>query len=321
VVESERRSERPVERQSERQSEGQSERQNERQSERPAEIIPERAVVVPPSPLEISADELIKKPGEEKGESAFSALDALRALSPQAQTQPPPPPGTPSQVMPPAPVPMVPEGPPPPPPPPPVRPGPVRSAAVDHTLSQVPISLGRGGGQAAERPAPRPRRPVERIERIEPDSASTGDIPRNVAGFFPRLGALLVDDVILLAVNLLLLSPVFLILFFRGELQPHEADWAFLVVAGLCGVLIVAADLWYVVGGWARTGRTPGKSLLGLAVVGLESSGGGGIGVRRALLRAVCVGFLGFGAILVLFRKDRRALHDLLAGTWVVKTR
>jgi uncharacterized RDD family membrane protein YckC len=30
--------------------------------------------------------------------------------------------------------------------------------------------------------------------------------------------------------------------------------------------------------------------------------------------------FLGIGYLLVLFRKDRRALHDLLAGTRVVRT-
>jgi uncharacterized RDD family membrane protein YckC len=89
--------------------------------------------------------------------------------------------------------------------------------------------------------------------------------------------------------------------------------------------MILGANLWYVVGGWARTGRTPGKALLRLSVVAAGPPvAGPGIGLRRAFVRFLCYGLSGgllcIGYLLVLFRKDRRALHDLLAGTRVVRT-
>ena len=147
------------------------------------------------------------------------------------------------------------------------------------------------------------------------------------AGFLPRVLATLVDAIILLALNLLLLSPVFLVLLFREAFQSADLlrDWAFLGILVGCGVLIFGANLWYVVGGWARTGRTPGKALLRLSVV---TSGPPvpvpGIGLKSASVRFLAWNLsgalLGVGYLLVLFRKDRRALHDLVAGTRVVRT-
>ena len=189
----------------------------------------------------------------------------------------------------------------------------------DATLSQFPIREG-GRPASAERPAPaaRPRkaRPSAAWEARGPDAAS----------FFPRLLATLVDGVILLALNLLLLSPVFLVLLFREAFQSADLlrDWAFLGILVGCGVLILGANLWYVVGGWARTGRTPGKALLRLAVVHAGPGSAAGIGLRAAFVRFLAWNLsgslLGIGFLLVLFRKDRRALHDLLAGTRVVRT-
>ncbi len=71
--------------------------------------------------------------------------------------------------------------------------------------------------------------------------------------------------------------------------------------------------------GWAATGRSVGGALLGLRVTARD---GGPLDVRRALVRVVAfpvsfatagVGFLG-----ILFGRERRALHDVIAGTAVV---
>lgn len=151
--------------------------------------------------------------------------------------------------------------------------------------------------------------------------------PRNAANPFARLLAALVDAVILTAINLLLFVPVFLIDYFRTELQPRDAapDWAFRGVTALSILLAALANALYVVGGWAWRGRTPGKSLLGLTVVKRGEIGGRGIGWKAALIRAVVLVLaglpLGLGWVWAFFDKEKRAFHDLAAGTWVVRSR
>jgi len=192
---------------------------------------------------------------------------------------------------------------------------------ADATLSQFPIR----GGKVPSSPA-RPA-PAVRVRKPRP-TATYGPAGAEAAGFFPRLLATLVDSVILLALDLLLLSPVFLVLLFRDAFQSADLlrDWAFLGILAGCGLMIFGANLWYVVGGWARTGRTPGKALLRLSVVEAgPPAAGPGIGLRKAFVRFLAYNLsgslAGIGFLLVLFRKDRRALHDLVAGTRVVRTR
>ena len=74
--------------------------------------------------------------------------------------------------------------------------------------------------------------------------------------------------------------------------------------------------------------QTVGKLLLRIQIVEVQNGKPGGP-VRAFLLRALvptmieCIPFLGFAFWLVdtcfIFREDRRCIHDLLAGTRVVK--
>ena len=70
----------------------------------------------------------------------------------------------------------------------------------------------------------------------------------------------------------------------------------------------------------ALMGATPGKRLLGLAVVAAD---GHRPSPRRAAARAalslLSFALLGLGALLALFTRSGRALHDFLAGTFVVE--
>ena len=81
--------------------------------------------------------------------------------------------------------------------------------------------------------------------------------------------------------------------------------------------------LWwcYFIVGWGLLGATPGKWAMGLRIVDYRQRCP--IGPTRAALRlaAYCVSSIMFewGHLLVLVRNDRRALHDVLAGTRVVK--
>jgi uncharacterized RDD family membrane protein YckC len=85
------------------------------------------------------------------------------------------------------------------------------------------------------------------------------------------------------------------------------------VAAGLA--FIVWAFLYFAVP-LAVLGRTPGKGLLGLKV---QMVGGDPLTGRRAALRTLALPLsfvlFCFGLFLGLFRKDRRTLHDLIAGT------
>ncbi|GAA4807605.1 hypothetical protein GCM10025786_09160 [Nocardioides caeni] len=69
----------------------------------------------------------------------------------------------------------------------------------------------------------------------------------------------------------------------------------------------------------AISGRTIGKAVVGLRVVTrLGSPVGPGASLLRVLLLPLSTSFLGLGALLIVVRRDRRGLHDLLVGTCVV---
>lgn len=101
-------------------------------------------------------------------------------------------------------------------------------------------------------------------------------------------------------------------------LPPSLATTSF--IAGGCGALWVAYAWYYWIHGWARRGGTPGLRLLGLRLVDTQFRQP--VGYARAWLRALAclasVATLGVGWLLPFFRRDRRAFHDLLAGTQVV---
>ncbi len=84
------------------------------------------------------------------------------------------------------------------------------------------------------------------------------------------------------------------------------------------GTLIGAT---YTVGFWTATAATPGKMLMKLKVVDEK---GDPIAIDKAILRYV--GYwvstitLLIGFLMIAFRQDNRGLHDLLAGTNVVRT-
>ncbi len=75
----------------------------------------------------------------------------------------------------------------------------------------------------------------------------------------------------------------------------------------------------YMAGSLAATGRTIGKAVLGLQVVEADGSR---LRARAALIRTAVfpLSFLlfGIGLLLGLIRRDRRELHDLIAGTAVI---
>lgn len=90
--------------------------------------------------------------------------------------------------------------------------------------------------------------------------------------------------------------------------------------SGIVGLWIA---LWwcYFIVGWGLLGATPGKWACGLRIIDHHQRCP--IGPVRAMLRLAAYSVssvtLGWGHLLVVFRSDRRALHDILAGTRVVR--
>ena len=102
----------------------------------------------------------------------------------------------------------------------------------------------------------------------------------------------------------------------RVLLQPVWSARA----AGVIGMWI-AVWLAYFIVGWGLLGGTPGKLLLKLRVA--DHRRRCPIGPTRALLRLVayCTSSLtlGIGHLVLALRGDRRTLHDVLAGTLVLR--
>jgi uncharacterized RDD family membrane protein YckC len=84
-------------------------------------------------------------------------------------------------------------------------------------------------------------------------------------------------------------------------------------------VLFVAWEFFYFGYSWAMSGRTAGMALLGVRVVRADGQAvDPRHGVLRALVFPLSFLLLGLGFLGILVQRERRALHDLIAGTAVV---
>ena len=156
----------------------------------------------------------------------------------------------------------------------------------------------------------------ERLKREEQTSA-----PR-WGGFFRRCWAFLADILVLCLFSLLLfyLGAVG----YRVGLAAHQHSLSWETWVGLFQVLLVA---WiFLVCGYfvllhGMEGRTVGKWLFGLRVVGAREER---ITYGQALIR--WIGLLLFaplvvGFLRILWNREKRGWHDLLARTWVIRER
>lgn len=143
----------------------------------------------------------------------------------------------------------------------------------------------------------------EQAAKIAPPRAAAARLAP--AGFFRRLLAQIIDGVLAFLVGL---GVSFVA---GGPLDPTGG-----MVMSL--TLLVVGVLLHV-GGWVMGGASPGKKLLGLVVC--DDKGRQGLSLGKALLRYVgyfvsslplCAGYL-----IALFHPQKKALHDLIAGTVV----
>jgi uncharacterized RDD family membrane protein YckC len=134
------------------------------------------------------------------------------------------------------------------------------------------------------------------------------------AGFVSRLLAFALDIVVSLG---LFTAVVALISSIVGLLAGHSYD------INRHGLIIeVLFGVWafiYFAFQWASNGNTLGMAVFGIRVV---TKDGREISRWQALERTAALPlsflFLGLGFVISLFQRERRALHDLIAGTCVV---
>lgn len=163
----------------------------------------------------------------------------------------------------------------------------------------------------------------------EDEKASSPAILPSCAHFPRRVVATLIDMAIFSGITALLLAPLLpteanvasISTFDRLMSVLKSREWS----SHASGSLGIWIALWwsYFVVGWGWAGATPGKWAVGLRVVDHRSRYP--IGISRGLLRLVAYIVsslsLGIGHLLILVRRDHRALHDVLSGTRVIKHR
>lgn len=152
-------------------------------------------------------------------------------------------------------------------------------------------------------------------------------VPVRVAGFWRRLVATFVDGLVLLVTAV----PLFYALT-RATAEPGplrgglslDGALQFLAVDPL-DILLWLLPLLGIVGLYfvlftALSGRTPGQKLVGIRVI---NRAGGPPGPWRAMLRlaGTALGLApgGLGSLWMAFDREKRAFHDYLTGTYVVR--
>jgi len=160
-------------------------------------------------------------------------------------------------------------------------------------------------------------------EALPTSDYTVGLVPGPPAGLGWRLLAAALNLLLFSAGSLVPFAPLLAVGYLQGNLlapgvvAPGARVQA--LVAGGCAALWLVYAFFYVVHGWARRGGTPGMRLLGLRLLDWRQQTP--IGWARAWLRlaalAVTVLTLGLGFFTIALRRDRRALHDALAGTQV----
>lgn len=152
--------------------------------------------------------------------------------------------------------------------------------------------------------------PVEAAEELEEEMLQ-------YRGVWIRLAALVIDGLVIMVINLI-----------GGQVFGTESTLASWLVPIICAI--------YFIGFWSWRGQSLGKLVVGVQIVRIDGSP---IGVGRAVLR-----YLGYfmylliarflpgpdytvfiviavGLFIVALSRQKRGLHDLIAGTVVINSR
>ena len=149
---------------------------------------------------------------------------------------------------------------------------------------------------------------------VKPPAAARDSLQGHYAGFASRFAAFGVDVVVLTGIFMLALAGInFAASILTGQSIDFNRSDTWVVIAYLAWGFIYFAHF------WGLNGRTAGGALFGLQVL---TDDGGDVSGRRAIGRTLVFPLsfliLGLGFLGILLGDQRRALHDVIAGTVVV---
>lgn len=155
---------------------------------------------------------------------------------------------------------------------------------------------------------------------VETEAAPAELASLRKAGFWLRTPAFLVDAVLvaLLATGGAMLVELAVQIGGMISSAPEAGlEWLNTRATSLLVILIALCYFTLFIG---LHGQTPGKMLLGLKII---RTTGDEVGYGRALVRWIgqCLSLLtlGLGFLMVAFSREKQALHDKIAGTYVVR--
>jgi len=137
------------------------------------------------------------------------------------------------------------------------------------------------------------------------------------AGFGIRLGAYLLDGLILGVIATVLMIPLGIVI----QISARKAPGLAIPVAIVSYLLVMVLCLAYILIPWAKSGATPGKKILHLKIV--RDDGVEPLGYGKAMIRMLGYFLSGFilyiGYLMILFNDEKKGLHDMIAGTHVIR--
>ncbi len=143
--------------------------------------------------------------------------------------------------------------------------------------------------------------------------------PLPYAGLQLRIVAFILDVLVLISFGMLFVAAILALLVIDSD-SGNPSDRAFLISAGILGFYLVAFVPLYHVLLWSWRGQTVGMMAVRIKV---QSRNGGPVSLGQSALRllgyAVSVLPIFLGLVITLFDRERRAFHDILAGTVVVE--
>jgi pSer/pThr/pTyr-binding forkhead associated (FHA) protein/uncharacterized RDD family membrane protein YckC len=151
------------------------------------------------------------------------------------------------------------------------------------------------------------------------------------AGFWLRFAAYILDAIFLNIISFVFVTlPIALIMYLVMGIDMRTLDLnvviqsrQYIILYSINLGLLTVISIIYFLYGWARKGTTWGKYILGLKIYTIK--GKTPIGWGRAILRVIGYFISSFilwiGFIMIGFTDRKRGLHDMIAGTYVLRKR